>query len=71
MNAKLGEDCLGLVCNLKSQYAFVKCVYKDCKYEHWFNYTKDGGKIKCLEYARSINASHGVSAHKGIKRDLK
>lgn len=43
MNKYFGCDeqnpVVGLVCNMKSQNAYIKCIYKDCKYEHWFSYT--------------------------------
>lgn len=41
MNSDFNEEnMVGIVCNMKSSYAYLKCVYKDCKFEHWFSYTK-------------------------------
>jgi len=37
-NEDFNDTVVGIVCNMKSQYAYLKCVYKDCKYEHWFKY---------------------------------
>jgi hypothetical protein len=80
--AKLNEDfgcdennpVVGLVCNMKSQNAYIKCIYKECKYEHWFSYTGQGAKDKTepknIHYSRSINKNHSVAAHKsGQQRD--
>lgn len=33
------DNVVGIVCNMKSQYAYLKCVMKECKFEHWFSYT--------------------------------
>ncbi len=65
------DQVVGLVCNMKSQNAYIKCIYKDCKYEHWFSYTGQGGnEPKNILYFRSINKNHCVAAHKaGLERD--
>ena len=62
---------VGLVCNMKSQNAYIKCIFKDCKYEHWFSYKNQGeDKPKNISYSRSINKNHCVAAHKsGQERD--
>lgn len=64
------EDVVGMVCNMKSVNCYLKCVYKDCKYEHWFTY-KQGGKVPLdIKYSRSINKNHSIQAHKsGVKRE--
>jgi hypothetical protein len=64
------KPVVGLVCNMKSLNAYIKCIYKDCKYEHWFTYDKGGKLPKNIKYARSINKNHSMCAHKsGVERD--
>jgi hypothetical protein len=71
LNTQHGGSMLGLVWNGKSQYAQLKCVYKDCNFSHWFTCDKDL-PVRKIRYARSINQNHSIAAHgTGEKRDLK
>ena len=66
------ELVTGLTCNMKSTFAYVRCVFTKCKFEHWFNYRAKGDLPSDIKYQRSINMNHSISAHKeGLKRDLK
>ena len=75
LNEDFGRDeenpVVGLVCNLKSKNAYIKCIYKDCKYEHWFTYEGQGTEEpEDFKYSRSINKNHSVAAHaSGQQRD--
>ena len=71
LNEEFGEKVLGIVCNNKSMYAYLKCKYKDCKYEHWFKYDKGEKGPGGFAYERSINNNHSLAAHNGATRDMK
>ena len=61
---------MGLVCNMKSMYCYLKCKFKDCKYEHWFKYTKGkDNKPEDIKFERSINMNHSIKAH--MANDIK
>ena len=41
INSGFGDEkVVGLICNMKTKYATLKCVFKDCKFEHWFKYER-------------------------------
>ena len=52
-----------LVWNGKSQYAHVKCIYKECVYQQWFTCDREGLPPRGIRYARSINQNHSCKAH--------
>ena len=58
---------VSMVCNMKTQYAYLKCKYADCKFEHWFNYRQGSEKLRQIRYARSINSNHSIRAHQEAK----
>lgn len=37
LNKRSGGECwIGLVWNGKAQYPQLKCIYRECPYNHWF-----------------------------------
>ena len=62
------SEGVGIVCNLKSQNAYLKCAFQHCKYEHWFAYDLEDQKLINIKYNRSINMNHCLSAHKSKVR---
>ena len=55
VNSKHGGDLIGFVWNGKSQYAQLKCVFKDCPFSYWYQCESNVMPPKKIKFSRSIN----------------
>jgi transposase len=62
------EKVLGISYNKQAIYLYIKCAFRQCRYEHWFTYTNKDKKLTNIRLHRTINQNHSLSAHQAGAR---